>query len=391
MEKSTNIKSVYFDPAAKFATGLSTSAESQKQECAAIYHQYALFCERQYHAIARSPDALRWKFYAERKMEEYKQRIKEYEALQLPKNDPRRQMLGKQVTDTNTLLQKDRASFEEHITSRDNFLIKAIEMYSLSLATSDHFDDDSTIRLCSLWFSNFEYRDDANTFQASVGEALRRVPSHKFVFLAHQITARMSDKPSSAKHPDQENLQDLILRMCRDHPFHSLYQVWCLQSEQKTSSSSSSRRQSSRANSPSSQVARANAAGSIFDRLRTDGEFAKCVRDIEKLCSASLEWAAYPIRKKFQAEKTTKGPKEVPSGIMIRKIHHLRVPVITVHTPLDPTARYENCVWVESFEGTFKVLGGQSLPKVTNCLGSDGQKYGQLVSSFEVFCILTEL
>lgn len=176
---------------------------------------------------------------------------------------------------------------------------------------------------------------------------------------------------------NQETLQRTIIRMCKEHPFHSLYQVYCLQPDQPTSTS---RRQSARHSSPSStQTDRGAAAGDIFNRLREDNEVGSRVRDVEQLCHACIEWAKYPIRaQKRYTEKTTDG-FNVPEDLLIRKILNLKVPVMTCATAVDPTMRYDDCVWVERFESTFKTAGGVNLPKISQCIGSDGQKYKQLV------------
>ena len=345
-------------------------SQTQHDERAAIYHQYAMFSERQYHTIAKSPDALRWKFYVERKRQELARR--QEELSKLARGSEQYLLMSAQIFKSGNVMQEDQRQFQEHIDSRDAFLCKAIEMYSRALEASDDFDDDSAIRLCSLWFSNFEY--DGGGFQDLVGEALQRVPSRKFVFLAHQITARMSDKASNSR--DQENLQDLVTRMCREHPFHSLYQVWCLQSERK-SPSTSLRRQSSRHETPSSQTARANAAGSIFDKLRNADDFGQCVRYVEEVCRACLEWATYSVKDKYGGKKP--GGK-IFDGLAIKKLHNVPIPVITANTPIDPTCRYDRCVTIESYEDYFSTAGGVNLPKITNCKGSDGNKYKQLVS-----------
>ncbi|THH32523.1 hypothetical protein EUX98_g1663 [Antrodiella citrinella] len=380
LEKPADIASKYFGPAAEFAT--SHSDQSQATERAAIYHHYAMFSERQYHGITKSSDALKLQFLQERKNHEIQRRREE-----LSKMNKRTQTeldlykaAHADIVKAGKTLDEDKRQFQEHIDTRDASLTNAIEMYSRSLEVSDDFDDDSAIRLCSLWFANFEYR--SGNFQQGVADALHRVPSRKFVFLAHQLTARILDKASSSNRIDQKNLQQLVIRMCREHPFHSLYQVWCLLSERESlpsSSSSSSSRRKSRMEpeAPASQILRANAAVSIFDKLRGDGDFSKCVRDVEEICRASLEWASYPI-KDSPKYKENKPVHKVPEQLGILKMHNLKVPVITAPTPVDPTLLYDRCIWIESYEKEFSLAGGVNLPKISVCNGSDGVKYKQL-------------
>jgi ataxia telangiectasia mutated family protein len=274
------------------------------------------------------------------------------------------------------MLIQDQANLQQNSGARDAFLEQAIDMYSRCLAASDAFDDDAAIRLCSLWFVNFQDLP----LQDKIGFALDRVPSRKFAFLAHQLSARLSTSPTGQMPQNQVNLQALVIRMCREHPFHSLYQVYALRSERSPDSVSTNYRRQSVRYEPSSQVNRASAAGEIFDRLRGDDISRERVRNVELVCDASLQWAKYPIKKdsRFNS-KLSNGPFRIPDDLLIRKIQELSVPVITSHTALDPSLRYDDCVCIAHFDKTFDTAGGINLPKITICYGNDGKKYKQLV------------
>jgi ataxia telangiectasia mutated family protein len=248
-------------------------------------------------------------------------------------------------------------------------------MYSRCLEISDDFDDDVTIRLCSLWFSNF---DDVSLHE-KVRDALDRVPSRKFVFLAHQISARLSKSVTAETPKHQENLRKLVVRMCEEHPFHSLYQVYCLLPE-RPASSPTIRRQASRHDVSTSQSERGAAASDIFDRLRGDPLRGERVRDLERTCDAFVEWAQHPIKENPHYQNRRGKTLKIPEELQIRKVQKVQVPVVSVDTPLDYTLRYDNCVWIERYEDTFEPAGGVNVPKISICHGSDGEKYKQLVS-----------
>ena len=305
----------------------------------------------------------------DRKVQEIKQRQDQILRTQAGSKELRDLTLDQQKA--NTILLEDKALYQEFNGARDSFLEQAIDMYSRCLETSDAFDDDGAIRLCSLWFANFENLG----LQDKIQVALSRVPSRKFVFLAHQISARLSKSRTPDPMKNQENLQSLMIRMCEEHPFHSLYQVYCLRPQ----SSSLTKRQSSRHDVSVSQSERGAAACDIFDRLRGDSSRGERVRAVECICDASIQWAQYPIKAEYKNKKS-RGPFKVPENLLIRKLQNLPVPVVTVHTPLDPTLRYDNCVWIERYDATFETAGGINLPKINICYGSDGEKYKQLVS-----------
>ncbi|KAJ6610217.1 hypothetical protein B0H10DRAFT_2438144 [Mycena sp. CBHHK59/15] len=366
LENPTDISSRYFEPATRYVNDFkATNVSEFTTSHAAVYHQYAIFAERQYKAIRNSPDAIRWRVYVDRKTQEIRRREEEMRKSQTNEST-------KALNQARKLLVSDKELFQKHNSARETFLVHAVEMYSRALEASDAFDGDGAIRLCSLWFENFD--ETEHGLQDLVRTALDRIPSRKLVFLAHQLSARLSKTSEMAK--NQENLQSVVLRMCMEHPFHSLYQVYCLLPNQ-AQTAPTNRRQSGRHSSPATQTQRAGAAVAIFDRLRGDPGSEKRIKDVEFLASACLEWAKHKIKKTPLAVKGSK-PHSIPKDLSIRKIVGLKVPVLTYHTPLDPSSRYDNCVFISRFETTFETAGGVNLPKISQCIGDDGVKYKQL-------------
>lgn len=310
---------------------------------------------------------MRWHIYKERKKQEVKQRESQLQKTQQGTNEYH--ALVEEQKKAKTVLAEDLKAYAGHTEARDAFLELAIDMYSRCLASSDRFDDDGPIRFSSLWFANF----DDLSIQDKLKAALNRVPSRKFVFLSHQLSARMSK--SSAEIPkNQQNLQGLVLRMCQEHPFHSLYQVFCLRPEQPQGV----RRTSSRFELPSSQSDRGGAASAIFDRLLSDPIQTARIRSIEHVCNASLEWAKYPIKHGPVIKKTNNGLL-IPDALSIRKLRDVQVPVITCRTPIDPTLKYNDCIWISRYKPEFTTAGGVNLPKISVCYGSNGEQFKQLV------------
>ncbi|KAJ7180682.1 hypothetical protein C8R46DRAFT_985700 [Mycena filopes] len=370
LENPTSISDSYFKPATALASASRKEFPTQFDEShARVYHQYASFAERQYKAINNSPDALRWRLYVDRKTREIAVR--------------KTQGQNKSLLDAEALLRADQEAFRKHLKARETFLADAIEMYSRALEASDVFDGDGAIRLCSLWFENFDETEFG--FPDTVKAALARIPSRKLVFLAHQLSARLSKTPEPMKH--QQNLEYVVLRMCIDHPFHSLYQVYCLMPYSEPAAPPTDRRQSSRHSTPNlsppnkQASARSEAASAIFDRLRGDPKCASRIKDVELVASACLAWAKFPIIKKHKAEKesgTLAKTNPIPLHLAIRNILNIQVPVLTCPPALDPTCKYDNCVFINKFETSYETAGGVNLPKVCKCLGSDGARYKQL-------------
>lgn len=373
LEKPADIKVRYFDKAVELIKQQAKSMSAKDvSHHVSVLHQYAIFAERQYTSIVKSPDVLRWRVYVGRKEEEVRQlgdRIRHADGGSLRE-------LSKMQTRAKKLLAEDRSRLQEYDTQRDTFLRQALDMYSRTLQKADDFDDDSIIRFCSLWFANFDCTE--GDFQPFIAKVLDRIPSRKFVFLTHQLTARLSksDKQPSSRHPTQQsNLRSVVLRMCREHPFHTLYSVFCLQSD-----NNASRRQSTRLEPTSSQTERVAAAVDIFQTLRSDRSTQTRVNNVELVCRASLQWAQYPIKAEYDAASKAGRPKptQVPARLQILAIKDIKVPVITAALPIDATCRYDDCVWISRYEDRFATAGGVNVPKITNCIGSDGCAYKQL-------------
>lgn len=376
-----DIKQKYFDTATVLATEVEKQIGTGGNASASVFHKCALFAEHQYHVIIKSPDAVRWKTYVDRKSQEIKQRASQLSRI--PPGTNEHYALFEDQKNAKAVLAEDEEAYKQHNGALVTFLDLAVDMYSRCLAASDIFDDDVPIRFCSLWFANFEDRRLQDTFK----KAVARIPSRKFVFLSHQLSARIS-QPSQGELPaSQQILQGLVIRMCQEHPFHSLYQVYCIRPER--SGQLSSRRLSSR-HEPTllqAQLERFSAASDIFDRLLSDPRYSSRVKAIEQVCDAFVEWAKYPI-KDNRAVKKVNGSLHIPDNLMIRRLRDIQVPVVTSHPAIDATLKYDHCVWISHYDTTFTKPGGITVPKLSICYGSNGENFRQLVSSWRAPVLL---
>nr|GAT47337.1 predicted protein [Mycena chlorophos] len=379
MEKPAIISSKYFEPASKIVHAL---VKKKPELSVAVYRQYANFAEQQYKAFKNSKDGARLKMYVERKTAEIEQRRTQGENA----------MTSKPLQNANQQLQIDTGEYQRHIASLKSFLSQAVEMYSRALAASSEADGDGAVRLVSLWFENFEELDD--NFRTVATRALGRTPTWKLVFLAHQLTARLAPIPNTTSaeakpSPQQQNLHNLVMRMCIEHPFHTLYQVFSLLPNEQPSPPKaepthsrnlrrpSEPQPSTRQPSPAreSELVRAAAALTIMQRLRTDDRCGSRVRDVERLAQACWEWCKFVINKTALAKTKV---KNIPPGMLIRDIADLPIPVLTHSIPPDPTLKYDRCVHIVKYEHVFETAGGINLPKITKCVGTDGARYKEL-------------
>lgn len=178
--------------------------------------------------------------------------------------------------------------------------------------------------------------------------------------------------------------------MCVDHPFHSLYQVYGLMPYNPPVAADKDRRQSGKHSTPAATpppsaqaAARSEAATEIFNRLRRDPRSEQRIKDVELVAGACLAWAKFPILKTPLDPKQHKSKQiPIPADQPIRKLAGVGVPVLTAPPALDPSLKYDSCVFIEKYEATFETAGGVNLPKICKCVGSDGARYKQLVWVF---------
>ena len=293
-----------------------------------------------------------------------------------------------------TYLQQDKAQLNSLEKSQADFLSNAMNYSAKAVIASDLFDN-TLIRFTSLWFENFA-NGELNELIASI---VQQIPSHKFVFLTHQISARLSNTPSSrasngvtshetAIRKSHKTVYTLFTKMCKDHPYQTLYSLYALRSagmaqSQSMSSNSSRNKQSGTQPGSSSQQMRAAAADAMWNELMANQVRQAEMRDFKTACDAYTEWAKFNLKahgaRFFDKGGAIKKSCSLPAGLSISAIRDLKAPVATADIPIDKTCKYLVYVSLARYSRAFSTAGGVHLPKIIECVGSDGNRYKQLV------------
>jgi ataxia telangiectasia mutated family protein len=87
----------------------------------------------------------------------------------------------------------------------------------LCLKACDTYNTD-VLRFCALWLEQSQ-SEIANT---AVSKHIAQVASRKFAPLMNQLSSRLLDIPDDF----QPLLFALVLRICIDHPYHGMYQIF---------------------------------------------------------------------------------------------------------------------------------------------------------------------
>ncbi|KAL7851463.1 hypothetical protein AOLI_G00218190 [Acnodon oligacanthus] len=257
---------------------------------------------------------------------------------------------------------------------RQRFLLKAVENYIRCLELGEEHDT-WVFRLASLWLENA----DVKNVNDMMKEGVKKIPSYKFLPLMYQLAARMGTKVFSPVTSEDVGfhsvLTELICQACMDHPHHTLFIILALVNANKDDSFSRNRLSKSSARQPSPlDLERAEMALKIMNEIRKRN--AQMIRDIETLCIAYITLAYMDASR----HKTEKKAIPIPADQPIMQIKDLDDVIIpTMEIKVDPSGRYEDLVTISSFKPHFHLAGGVNLPKIIDCVGSDGKSRRQLV------------
>ncbi|XP_063286192.1 serine-protein kinase ATM [Pelobates fuscus] len=258
---------------------------------------------------------------------------------------------------------------------RKRFLCKAIENY-ISCLVSGEEHDLWIFRLCSLWLEN----SAVSEVNSAIKKNVAKIPSHKFLPLMYQLAARMGTKKMGSLEFIAV-LNDLISRVCLDHPYHTLFIILALANANKDDvlkKPEVEKRGRLTKNAPKEisqhDEDRMEAASRIVNTIKKHRP--RMVQDVERLCDA------YIILANMDANnwKSQRSAIPIPSDQPITKLKNLHDVVIpTMEIKVDPSGKYENLVTISGFKPHFRLAGGLNLPKIIDCIGSDGKERRQLV------------
>lgn len=379
-----------------------------KKDMAAISHRYACFADEQYRSMGDSSEIAQLEVFIAHRQEEIRQNSEEMERV--GSRSTTYKSLNHHRTQAEKILKQDMSSLEQHRSSRATFLEQAVKMYANALTCSEEYDQ-AVVRLTSLWFENSEDDD----FNSSIAECLQGVPVHKFIRLTHQLSSRLSKVSTagsrSPMRPFHANLFAVMDGMCQLHPFHCLYAIYALRKGDLDTRASSGSSRSSRSSLPSTaqsaQQARGAAAQMLWDKAKASSPHKARIVDFEQACAAYVQWAELDLRSKmphlFSGGGIKKGPYRFVPGLnlAIKSLPKGVIPVATAAIAVDPTGQYKQMPTIERYSDMFNTAGGLHLPKIIECIATDGKRFKQLFKSNDdlrqdavmqqVFTLLNEL
>ncbi|KAI4258557.1 MAG: hypothetical protein LQ352_001192 [Teloschistes flavicans] len=352
LEKPDQIINEYLVPAIKGLRGLTEGTEAGQ-----VFHEFASFCDQQ----LQNPDSL----------EDFErlQRLRQTKEEEVHDLDRMIKSAGSQAKEKENLkshrnkaklwFELDDREFQRVRETRQAFLRQSVENYLLALKACDKYDNDA-LRFSALWLQNY----DSEIANNAVGQHITQVATRKFAPLMNQWSSRLLD----VKTPFQRHLASLVIRICLDHPFHGMYQIF---------------------------------AGSKTKGGRDEvalGRFRAANRVVEQLKShkrAGAMWVAIHNTNvlfiRFASEKLEDSHIKPGSKVLLRRsatgqrleqeISGQKIVPPTMKVELRADCDYSSVARIARFQPEFSVASGISMPKIVTAVASDGSKYKQLFKS----------
>lgn len=313
-----------------------------------------MFCDQQFQNQDGLEDFKRVEQLRNCKLEE----LRAFEAVLASAGGSERNRLKMDRARTKQWFELDDREYQRLRRIRDDFLEQCLGNYLLSLQASDRYNNDA-LRFCAIWFDE----SDSLTANMAVSKHLDSVPSRKFAPLMNQLSSRLLDDDED---PFQSSLSSLIYRICVEHPFHGMYQVFA-----------SSK---SRAGREGTSLSRYRAAGKLSEKLKSDTRQGGTWFAIH---NANISYVRFAVDQLDEGLRSgSKVPlSRIPTGLRLQNEESVkRIPPPTMEVKLRHDCDYSRVPTLASFLPECRIASGISAPKIVTAVASDGVLYKQLVS-----------
>ncbi|XP_063853979.1 serine-protein kinase ATM-like isoform X2 [Scylla paramamosain] len=248
------------------------------------------------------------------------------------------------------------------------YLLTALKAHLTCLAmTSTHHL--LTYRVVALWLQNCA-KEEVNAMMSEHG---CQVKSHHFVPLLYQLVARLSTHNAHLPLSFPSVLSQLLLRVCGDHPHHTLPVIYALAHAHADDQFQTTGR---RKEPQVTEEDRVQAAKQLVDRLKRIPTLRDHVVEFETISLAYLSLANWCGS---LARPQTGDKIEIPSNQPLRNLPAIRhTASLTQPLPLQPSAQYSPPL-LQDWEGAGMCVGGINAPIRLTARTSDGAKNFELL------------
>ncbi|KAJ5339579.1 hypothetical protein N7452_006307 [Penicillium brevicompactum] len=345
LEKPDFILQEYLYPAVKELKG------NTGEEAGRVYHGFATFCDEQ----LRNHDGIEDFKRVEQLRDRKKQEVVGLEDMMKSATGKERDYLRNHRAKAKQWFDLDDREYQRLLRSREAFLQQCLENYLLCLRECDTYNNDA-LRFCALWLEN----SASKTANSAVSRRLNDVPSRKFAPLMNQLSSRLLDVSDEF----QPLLNQLVYRICVDHPFHGMYQIFASS-------------KSKGGKDPSSH-SRYRAANQLVERLKNDSQIGSTWVAVH---NANISYVRFAVDKPDSKYKSgAKVPlKNLATGQRLTQdVVTYKLPPPTMKINLRVDCDYSQVPTISKFNPEFTIASGVSAPKIVTAVSSTGEKFKQL-------------
>lgn len=350
LEKPDRIIDKYLRPALKELKSRTTGSETGQ-----VFLQFAVFCDQQ----LQDPDSLEDIERLNRLSKNKAAEVKYYDILiAKAKSTTEANRLRNAQAKAKTWVKLDEEELKRHKENREMCLKQCLENYLLALAASDDHNSIA-LRFSALWL---EHSEDKIANEA-VSNKLARVPSRKFAPLMNQLTSRLQDIDTEF----QQQLCQLVLRICTDHPYHGMYQIY-------TSYKTAAKAQDEAA------ISRKNAATKVVNALSTSSETQVIWNAIYHTSNAYVLLAVEKDDVKYKSGRKVNMKESRAAMNLAATLHKYKIAPPSMRISISPDCNYSKVPTVATVESEITIASGVSAPKIIVTRTERGVRFKQLVS-----------
>lgn len=352
MEKPDDIIKNYLKPAISHV-----KKDTDQREAAQVYFEFASFCEKQLAVAKSDEDSRRLELRRNQKRLELGQLEELYRATAASKKQEK-QEISRSLTRARNWYKIDDQEYQEVLAIRTTLVQQSLSNFLLAFKASDQHDE-AVVRFFALWLEH----SGTDTGNAVVAQHLGQVPSRKFIVLLNQLMSSLFDDRTLF----QSALQDLIGRLCTDHPYHSLYHVFAACNVLVSQDDVAGK-------------ARTTAASKIAFAVRSHKSIGET---LDRIWTANEMYHAVATAKLTVSKQTKLELRSLPAAYnMNKRVSELKLPPATISVVVRPDRNYAQLPVIIRFRTEISIASGLSAPKILTAIASDGQQYKQLVSRY---------
>ena len=234
-------------------------------------------------------------------------------------------------------------------TVKNNFNVKAVEFYLRGGILVGSSDEELIDKFFSLWLEDTS-NDEINQI---ISDLIMYMPKYRLVSWASQLISRLSSEVSLS----QKVIQELVIQLCEEHPYHCLYHLISLIEHGAHVE----------ANYDKFMISKVNIAKSLWSRIDKGG----VETHIREFCHKAVELSKYKVArgKTLNLDKVTSLGTYWVNGLS-------PIPPPTYGLPLDPTKEYKDIPLFHQIDTKVSIAKtGLSLPKIARFILTNGKEH----------------